>query len=293
MVSYLHEMLVAMFRNRPALAAELLAGPLGLAVPEHEAAHVGSAEVVELRPAAHRADTVVLLGDPAEPVLAIVVEVQRRPEANKPWVWPEYLTAVRRRSRCPAVLLVVCTNAATAEWAARPIGLGDGVSRVVPQVLGPAAIPVLTDPAAAAATPELAVLSALTHVRDDGPFQVLDALVRALDNVPIEQALDYARLVLAELSDLARRYLEELMATETFDYQSEFTRALEARGEARGRAEGEARGRAAMVLRILAARGVEVDVQSRTRILDCTDLAELDTWGERAIVARTAADLFA
>ena len=41
------------------------------------------------------------------------------------------------------------------------------------------------------------------------------------------------------------------MATETYEYQSDFTRRLEHRGEARGQAEG----RAAMLLRILAARG--------------------------------------
>lgn len=283
MASFLHEVLVAMFADRPALAAELLSGPLGLAVPAHDAARVASGEVVQLRPVAHRADNVVLLGEPA--VLAVVVEVQLHLREEKRWVWPEYLTAVRLRERCPAVLLVLCLEEAVERWAARPIELGDGVSVVVPQVLGPAAIPVLTDPVAAAAVPELAVLSALAHVHEDGPFEVLDAAAVALDSVPVEQALNYYRLMGAVLPDLARRHLEELMATETFEYQSEFTRALEAKGEARGRA--------AMVLRILAARGLEIDEDTRTRITECTDLAQLDAWGDAAVTAGTVADLFA
>ncbi|MBA3742320.1 hypothetical protein [Sporichthya sp.] len=222
MPSHLHETLVAMFRHRPAFAAELLSGPLGRTVP-HADAHLGSAEVVELRPAAHRADALVLLGDPVRPAMAIIVEVQLRRDEDKHWVWPEYLTAVRRRLRCPTVLLVVCTDRAT-----------------------------------------------------------------ALDRAPVDHAVEYARLVLAALPDLARQYLEELMATETFEYQSEFTRALEARGQARG----EARGRAAMVLRILAARGVPVTDEVRERISGCTDLAQLEAWGDRSVVVGRAAELF-
>lgn len=289
MVSHLHEALVAMFRNRPALAAELLAGPLGRPVPAHAPAHLGSAEVVELRPAVHRADAVVLLGDPIGPELAVIVEVQLRRDEDKAWVWPEYLCAVRRQVRCPTVLLVVCTDRVTARWAAAPISLDGAGSRVVPSVLGPEVIPVLTDPVAAGAVPELAVLSALTHVGDEGPFEVLDALAGALDRAPVEHAVEYARVVLAALPALARRYLEDLMATETFEYESEFTRALEARGQIRG----EARGRAAMVLRILTARGLPIPAHVRERITTCTDLDQLEAWGEKAITARDAGDLFA
>ncbi len=116
----------------------------------------------------------VLLSDPSRPVLAAVVEVQLRRAEDKRWVWPEYLTALRRRLRCPTVLLVVCLDRATAQWAGVPIELGDGASRVVARVLGPDAIPVLLDPVQAAGAPELAVLSTLVHVGEHGPFEVLD-----------------------------------------------------------------------------------------------------------------------
>lgn len=281
-----------MFRNRPAFAAELLAGPLGRPVPAHDKVLLGSAEVIELRPTAHRADAVILLGEPARPALALLVEVQLRADPDKTWVWPHYLATVRLQLRCPTVLMVLCLSRRTARWAATPIHFDDsGVSRVVPVVLGPDAIPVVLDPATT--TPELAVLSALAHVRDDGPLEVLDVLATALSHAPVEQAVEYTRLVLAQLPDLARQYLEALMAqylealmaTETFEYQSDFTRALEARGEARGRAR--------ILLRILSVRGIALSDQDRERIVGSSDLDQLETWAERALSATTSADLFA
>ncbi|HYO52314.1 Rpn family recombination-promoting nuclease/putative transposase [Archangium sp.] len=52
-----------------------------------------------------------------------------------------------------------------------------------------------------------------------------------------------------------------------------------------GRQQGKAEGRAEYLLRILAARGVPVDDQSRQRIMSCTDMATLDLWFERALKA--------
>ncbi|HSP77103.1 MAG TPA: transposase, partial [Myxococcaceae bacterium] len=60
----------------------------------------------------------------------------------------------------------------------------------------------------------------------------------------------------------------------------------------RMKAEGRAEGRAEYVLRILAARGVRVDARSRRRILECTDLATLDRWFDRALSATRLSDLF-
>lgn len=226
------------FRHRPNLAPELLVDLLGMTLPQYRQARLGAAEVSELRPAEHRADAVVVLRDGSRAVFAVVVEVQLRRNEDKRWTWPEYVVGVRRRLRCPTVLLVVCADAETARWAGGSIELGGRGSRLVPVVVGPDLLPVLTDPEQAARTPELAVLSALAHVRDDGPFEVLEALVTALDQVEVAHEVEYARVVLAALPDSARTHLEELMSTETYEYQSEFTRRLEHRGEARGEARG-------------------------------------------------------
>ncbi len=62
-------------------------------------------------------------------------------------------------------------------------------------------------------------------------------------------------------------------------------------GLARGRDEGLAKGRAEDVLRILAARGVQVGDEARQRILSCRDLALLDQWFDRAINATRLSDV--
>jgi predicted transposase YdaD len=59
----------------------------------------------------------------------------------------------------------------------------------------------------------------------------------------------------------------------------------EARGLAKGLAEGEAKGLAKAVLRLLEAKGVRVDDASRQRIQNCTDVATLERWLERAVGA--------
>lgn len=56
-------------------------------------------------------------------------------------------------------------------------------------------------------------------------------------------------------------------------------------GKASGLAEGEAKGLAKAVLRLLEARGIRVDDASRERIQNCTDVATLERWLERAVGA--------
>jgi predicted transposase YdaD len=69
-----------------------------------------------------------------------------------------------------------------------------------------------------------------------------------------------------------------------------------AEGEALGRAEGEAQGRAegeaAMLLRVLAARGFAVPDDVRQRVESCTDLAQLEAWGDRAVTAGSFEEIF-
>jgi hypothetical protein len=64
-----------------------------------------------------------------------------------------------------------------------------------------------------------------------------------------------------------------------------------AQGRVEGRVEGEARGRAFAVLAVLAARGVEVVPEVRARVLECDDIAMLDTWIARAATAKAASEV--
>jgi hypothetical protein len=75
MPSIAHEAPVALFRNRPSLAPELLRDALHVEVPRYSQIRFESAQLSELTPAAYSADLVVLLVD-GVPVLAIVIEVQ-------------------------------------------------------------------------------------------------------------------------------------------------------------------------------------------------------------------------
>ncbi|MBN1204937.1 MAG: hypothetical protein JXB05_08430 [Myxococcaceae bacterium] len=45
------------------------------------------------------------------------------------------------------------------------------------------------------------------------------------------------------------------------------------------------------MLRVLAARGVQVDDKTRQRILSCTDLVMLDRWFDRALTATRLAEV--
>jgi hypothetical protein len=124
MPSTLHEALIEMFRNRPSLAAELLGGALGVDLPAYHVARLESGDLPDLTPTEYRADVVVALTNAETPVLAVVVEVQLGRDKGKRWSWPVYLATLRARLRCPAVLLVVCADNATAAWCAVPIELG-------------------------------------------------------------------------------------------------------------------------------------------------------------------------
>ncbi|MGH3612156.1 MAG: hypothetical protein ACRDRK_05995 [Pseudonocardia sp.] len=97
--------------------------------------------------------------------------------------------------------------------------------------------------------------------------------------------------VLAALPDAAQRYLEGLVATGTYEYQSDFARRYFSRGKAEGEAKGKAEGEAKAVLAVLDARGI--DVPARARIAECSDIDQLDTWERRAVTVDSVHDLFA
>jgi len=289
--SHLHETLVEMFRSRPVLAAELLGGPLAVAVPAFEQAQLSSGELTDVDPAEFRADAVVTLTAGEAPVLAVVVEVQLQPKKRKRQSWPAYVANLHARLGCPVLLLVVCPDPAVAAWAAKPVVVGEPGLVLTPLVLGPGQVPVVTDAGLARRSPELAVLSALAHGGRPGQAGVLEALLAGLRAVGDDRAGLYADVVLAVLPAAARDYLEALMTT-TYEYQSDFARRYFNQGEAEGEARGRAEGEASAVLAILDAREVEVPDDVRADITGCTDLDQLDTWVRRAATATKIHELF-
>jgi hypothetical protein len=291
MPSIAHEAFVLLFRNRPELAPELLRDALGVTLPAYAEARVEAADLSDVNPAEYRADLVVLLVA-GKPVLAIVVEVQLQPDARKRFTWPVYIAGLRARFECEACVLVVTPSEAVANWARTPIEMGPG-SRVVPFVIGPQAVPVVRDIEAAKRDPELAVLSAMAHGKDETGPQVALAALAAARGLDGERGLLYSDLVMASLSGATRTAMEELMASGNYEYQSDFAKSHQAKGRAEGEAKGRAEGEARGVLNVLSARGLVVSEEQKARILACSNVETLDGWIRKAVTVTSADELFA
>lgn len=310
MASMQHEGLVLLFRNRPTLAPELLSQALGLPLPPYSEARVESAELTEVVPTEYRADLVVLLLE-GKHVFAIVVEVQLSRDEDKRQTWPVYLTNLRSRVRCPTALLVVAPDAAVARWCAQPIPLGHPGFVLHPLVAGPDAIPVLVDEQEARNDPELAVLSAMAHGHEKVGHAIARSVLAAVEGLEAERVSLYVDLALSSLSEAARRALEALMQSGTYEYQTEIVRKWVAerrkareeghqeglqqgreQGLQQGLQEGRHEGERAALLEVLDARGIEVDGASRQQILDCKDLLQLKSWLRKAVTVESVKELF-
>ena len=187
MPSLLHEAIVTLFRNRPTLAAELLAQVLGVPVPHADVVRVQEADLTQIIPTEYRADLVVVHGAGPDGA-AVVLEVQLERDKDKPFVWPLYQAALRARLRVPVCVLVVTTDEAVARWAATPIATGQPGLFFVPVVLGPAAVPTVADDEEAARAPELALLWVLAHGDDERCAAVAAAAIAAVELVDVERA---------------------------------------------------------------------------------------------------------
>lgn len=282
MPSLLHESHLLLFRNQPALAAELIRGPLGAELPVFREARIAAADLTEVQPAEYRADMVVELWADGVPVYGIVIEVQLAESSRKGFVWPVYVATLRARIECPVSLLVVTPDEAVARWAAKTVFLG-GLNNFTPYVLGPSGIPEVVDDARARENPELAVLSAMAHGRDADLVRAVEiafAARKASAGLDADRSRIYGDLIMNSLSEAAREALST-MIKQKYEFQSDFAKHYIALGEANGRA--------ALVMRQLTARfgHIESDVGDQVQR---ASVAELDLIGERLLTARTLQD---
>jgi hypothetical protein len=285
MPSRLHEDLLRLFENRPALAAELAREALNAKLPEYREARVDSANLSDIRPAEYRADLVILLSQD-RPVQGIVVEVQLARDEEKEYVWPAYVCNLRNRIRSPVCLLVITVDDGVARWASRWIDLG-GDGRFRPWVLSPACVPEITDEERAKADPELAILSAVAHgegVDVEKAARIALAAEAALLGLEAERSTLYSDILFAALSEAARRALRD-MNLPKYEYKTEFAKRYYGQGEAKGRAEG----RLELVLRQLTVRFGALPESARAR-LQTAGSEELDRIGERLLTASTLSE---
>lgn len=286
MPSQQHEALLELFRNRPALAPELLRDALHVKLPPHTDVRIESTDLTQAQPTEYRADLVLLLVD-GTPVLGIIVEVQLAPDPRKDYVWPVYVATLRARLECPVVLMAVTPDETTARWAARGVDLGDGnMFRAL--VLGPSSVPIVTDEDLARADPELAVLSAMAHGRDTDTkrsARIAAAAQLAARDLDEERSTLYYDLVQMALSEAARRALKD-MAIANYQFQSEFARRYFAAGQAEGKIEGKSEGKADLLVRQLTRRFGPLPDQVRAHLATCA-ADELDAIGERLLLAQS------
>lgn len=143
----------------------------------------------------------------------------------------------------------------------------------------------------------------MIHGESEAGEDLARAAFEAVRDLDEERATLYTDVVLKSLHVAAKAILEDLMAHGTYEYQSDFAKRYfaqgraegeaqgRAEGEAQGRAEGEARGRALAILAVLAARGVDIALGVRERVLGCSDLTTLDAWLDRAATANDASEV--
>jgi hypothetical protein len=258
----------------------MLTEAFGFHPPAYRDADLASSDLTDLTPTEYRADAVVVLTNGGQRVLAVVVEVQLGRDGDKRWTWPVYLATLRGRLRCPTVLLVVCVEASTAGWCAVPIDLGHPGWILRPLVLGPDRVPLITDVDRANQNPELAMLSAMAHVKHPDWEKIAYAMITAVKAIEHKIGNLYTDVVLAALPAAARATLEAIMSTGTYEYQSDFARRYFSQGEA------------AALLEFLEARGIDVPDESRERITGCTDPKQLEIWVRRAATATSVEELF-
>ncbi|WP_439082530.1 hypothetical protein [Streptomyces sp. WL006] len=291
MVSSPHEAHHRIFQEHPGLFASAFR-TLGIPFPEPVAVSLMDTDLTEIRPLERHVDTLLRIDVASGDSLLLAIEAQGKKDPDKRGSWAYYLAHLYAKFRYPCVLLVVCRDKGTAEWAAEPIrvGLENHPSLVVfPLVLGPHNVPVVTDAARAADDIPMAVFSAITHSNDHDIAAILEALAKALRDMDADAAAVFAEFTEAGLGATpAREIWRNLMGTGLSHFRGFVAESF--RDE--GRVEGRLEGRAEDILRILDLRGVPVPEAARQRVSACTDLAVLDVWLERAVTAPSADAVF-
>jgi len=289
--SFTHELLVDLFRHAPKLARTLLVG-MGIKLPDGQD-EVASIDLSQVTSPAYACDMVVRVrGRDERTAACVVVEVQLERDDEKRLTWPVYVTAARRAFSCPATLLVVAPEKTVAQWIKEPIAIGHPGFVLAPIVIGPDAVPEVTDPELARRLPELAVLSALAHPDQDA---VALAALPALEELAEDRSRLYLDVIWTAVSPAVRAALEAWM--QKYEYQSDFARRYftqgQAEGEAKGKAEGTVAATRAAIMRVLERRGFCLSAEMQRRIEAEVDLARLERCLDVAVTAASIADVFA
>jgi hypothetical protein len=284
-----HESPIALAKLAPELVTWLLANIFDFKVPEYHHARPQATDVRVMVPRTYHADGMILYCDREDqPVLAVVLEVQRKRVALKRRTWKLYLAQLEAELDVDIALVIYCPEPPVARWYRELLDRYSLSLPLRPMIFTSTDVPIIIDANVGRVHPALVVFSAICHgghAEVDTIFPALEAALRSLEPV---NAILYYDIVLAGLPAAARARWEEFMtATVGHEYLSERFREMAAQNQEIGEARGEARA----VLTVLDARGIEVPDEIRDHVLACTDLDQLETWLRRAVNATSAADV--
>ncbi|WP_246083781.1 hypothetical protein [Nonomuraea diastatica] len=291
-----HDTLVKLFHDRPSLVVDILRDLMGVNLPVTPLIQIEKT-TFNTRPSDDiEADLVLTMGPPQAIAHAVIVEIQQD-RSKDPRQLARYAASLWLMLKCDVTVLVICPDRKDAIYYAEPIDSGLTGYRFQAWVLGPDAIPAITDPQQAADHLDLAAMSVMVHGRSR---KVIEAFATALADSPDDHAPKYYEYAFSMAAPEIQRLMEEIMTSTDWPVYSPFAREHYGRGLEEGRTEGKAEGRtegkaeeaAKSVLLVLTARGLDVSEDARVRITSCTDLAQLETWLTRAATAQALQDLF-
>ncbi|WP_406496427.1 hypothetical protein OG936_20185 [Streptomyces sp. NBC_00846] len=287
MVSSSHEAMHRIFQEYPGLFSRV-SEVLGVEIGPPASATVMPTDLTENRPLERRVDTLLRIDMEDDRSYLLAIEAQGKKDPDKPASWMYYLSYLQAKYKLPPMLLVVCQDRATAEWATRPFTVGHPqlpVLTLQALVAGPHNMPVITDVAEARKDLALATLAAITHAGDPDIGAILKTLSTALRDVPETIADPIVELTAQGLGNRpAAQQWRNLVAVDLSFYKSSLSEEI--------RDEGRADGIARSILLLLAQAGIDVPDEARERITGCTDLDALSRWLLRAPTATSVEDVF-
>jgi hypothetical protein len=301
-----HDAITHLVEHDPEIAVTIARDYLGEPIPFGMPAWLASPRFNDRPSTDFDCDAVVVVGSRHNPLRVLAVEAQQAQSEEKRQKLAKYAAELWVMLNCPIDVIVICPDEATCDYYAAPFrtSLPGYIHTALP--LNPGRIPVITDAEQMAKDPGRADLILAFH--SDIP-EVVEAFAKGMDMLG-EAGRDYYQYGLGLVTGLPRKRLEELMAGRF--YISEWAKKAYAEGLAQGQAEalpralavGRTEGRTEGltagrieavregITRILELRKLEVTTEERVRILTCHDLVLLRAWHERAVTAKSTAEIF-
>ncbi|MEV7433518.1 hypothetical protein [Streptomyces griseoviridis] len=287
MVSSPHEAMHRIFQDHPGLFSGV-SEALGVRFTRPTAVSIMPTDLTETSPLERRVDTLLRLETEDEEPFLLAIEAQGKKDPDKLASWAYYASYLLTKYRLQPMLLVVCQDRATAEWASRPVQFGPPqwpLLTLRPLVAGPHNMPVITDPAEVRKDLALATLSAITHVTNPDVGTILKAMTTVLRETPHTLSDPIVELIAQGMGKHpAAEIWRKLMAVDLSFYKSPIFQEI--------RDETLVKTRAQDILVLLEARGLDIPDDARERITTCDDPDLLRRWITRTLTAVTVNDLF-